>query len=187
MEQRPTSRAFFCALDIELGLMIDRALGIIGLALTLLSGALQHYFPNLPSWVLPVGYGVGIFLLGLSVGLMAAGGFRAKRQLRQKASLRLHVFGDHRAPNRLGQDNIFRWYYLQMAVNSIGPQGPQRVATFATLFITFEDDVAIHTLTVRSPDMQLPAYEVKEFNQRFAIVVFSDNVPAGTLEIEVCP
>jgi len=33
--------------------------------------------------------------------------------------------------------------------------------------------------------MHLPVYEVKEFNQRYAIIQFSDNVPAGTLEIEV--
>ena len=167
--------------------MIDRALGIIGLALTLLSGVLQHYFPNLPTWVLPLGYGAGVLLLGISFGLLAAGGLKRKRQVRPRASLRLHIFGDHRAPNRLAQENIFRWYYLQMAVNGIGPQGQQRVATWATLFVTFEDDVTIHSLNVRSPDMQLPVYEVKDFNQRYAIIVFSDNVPAGTLEIEVSP
>ena len=55
----------------------------------------------------------------------------------------------------------------------------------ATLFVSFEDVVVIHTLTDRSPDMQLPIYEVKEFNQRYAIIQFMDNVPAGTLEIEV--
>lgn len=165
--------------------MIDRALGLVGVALALLSGALQHYFPNLPPWVLPAGYGLGILLLGVSAGLIAAGGLKGKRPVRQRASLRLHIFGDHRAPNRLGQENIFRWYYLQMVVNGVTPQGQQRVATWATLFVTFDDDVVIHTLTVKSPDMQLPVYEVKEFNQRYAIIVFSDNVPAGTLELEV--
>lgn len=167
--------------------MIDRALGIIGLALTLLSGVLQHYFPNLPTWVLPLGYGAGVLLLGISLGLLAAGGLKRKRQVRPRASLQLHIFGDHRASNRLAQENIFRWYYLQLVVNGIAPQGQQRVATGATLFVTFEDDVAIHTLNVRSPDMQLPVYEVKEFNQRYAIIVFSNNVPAGTLEVEVSP
>jgi hypothetical protein len=29
------------------------------------------------------------------------------------------------------------------------------------------------------------SYEVKEFNRRYAIIVFSDNVPAGTLEVIV--
>jgi len=56
-----------------------------------------------------------------------------------------------------------------------------------TLFISFETDTIVSTFKVRSPDIQLPTYEVKEFNQRFAIVVFSNNVPAGTLEIIVSP
>jgi hypothetical protein len=165
--------------------MIDRAIGFIGIALALLTVALQYYFPQLPAWAPRVGFGAGIFLFGVSIGLIAAGGLRRKRPIRSGASLRLHVFGDHRAPNRLSFDNIFRWYYLQSAVINVGPQGNQRLATFGTLFVTFEDDVTVGTLTVRSPDMQLPLYEVKEFNQRYAIVTFLDNVPAGTLEVEV--
>lgn len=165
--------------------MIDRALGIIGIALALLTGVGQHYFPQAPAWVTPVGFGVGIFLFGLSAGLLAAGGLRRKRAVLPRASLRLHIFGDHRTPNKLSQENIFRWFFLQMAVNGVTPQGNQRVATFSTLFVTFEEDVAINTLTVHSSDMQLPVYEVKEYNQRYAIIVFSDNVPAGTLDINV--
>jgi hypothetical protein len=165
--------------------MIDRAIGIIGIALALLTLALQYYFPQLPAWAPRVGFGAGIFLLGVSIGLIAAGGLRRKRPVRSGASLRMHIFGDHRAPNRLSFDNIFRWYYLQSAVINVAPQGNQRLATFGTLFVTFEDDVTVGTLTVRSPDMQLPLYEVKEFNQRYAIITFLDNVPAGTLEVEV--
>jgi sorbitol-specific phosphotransferase system component IIA len=74
---------------------------------------------------------------------------------------------------------------LQSAVISVGTQGNQRLATFGTLFVTFEDDVTVGTLNVRSPDMQLPVYEVKEFNQRYAIITFHDNVPTGTLEVQV--
>jgi hypothetical protein len=32
-------------------------------------------------------------------------------------------------------------------------------------------------------DIRLPAYEVKDFNNRFAIIVFAGEVPMGTLEI----
>jgi len=53
------------------------------------------------------------------------------------------------------------------------------------LFVSFENDVVVSTIKVRSPDMQLPVYEIKEFNQRYAIIVFSDNVQAGTLEVIV--
>ncbi len=165
--------------------MIDRAIGIAAIGLALLTLALQYYFPQLPAWAPRIGFGAGIFFFGLSVGLIAAGGLRGKRPVRSGASLRLHIFGDHRAPDRLSFDNIFRWYYLQSAVINVGAQGNQRLATFGTLFVTFDDDVTVGTLNVRSPDIQLPVYEVKEFNQRYAIITFLDNVPAGTLEVEV--
>lgn len=165
--------------------MIDRAIGLIGIALALLTWAVGHYFPTAPVWVALIGYGLGVFMLGVSLGLISAGGLRRKRQIKDKASLKLHVYGDHRTPDRLSYDNIFRWYYLQTGIDGIGPdgQGRQRIASFSTLFVTFEDDVKIHTLKVSSPDMQLPVYEVKEFNQRYAIIVFADAVPTGTLEI----
>lgn len=56
-----------------------------------------------------------------------------------------------------------------------------------TLFMTFDPEVRISTLSVRSPDMKLPRHEVKEFNQKFAIIVFSEKLPEGTLEIRVEP
>ncbi len=56
---------------------------------------------------------------------------------------------------------------------------------FTTVFISFEPEVEISTLKVRSPNIALPTHEVKEFNQRFAIVVFVGPVAEGTLEFEV--
>ena len=35
--------------------------------------------------------------------------------------------------------------------------------------------------------MKLPGYEVKEFNQRYAIIVFFGDIEEGTLEVEVTP
>ena len=165
--------------------MIDRAIGIVGIALALVTAVLQHYLPKLPSWAPVTGFVVGIFLFGLSVGLVAAGGWRRKRDLVKKALVRLHVYGDHRTPDGLSTENIFRWFYLQTTIEGVGPSGITTFGKLVTLFITFEDDVVISTIKVHSPDIQLPRYEVKEFNQRYAIVVFSDNVPAGTLEVAV--
>lgn len=167
--------------------MLDRALGILGIALGVITVAAQYYFPKLPDWIPFTGFGGGIFLIGLSVGLVSAGGLRHKRLIAQTALLRLHVFGDHRTPDRLAFENIFRWFYIQTAIDGVGPSGITRIGTLATLFVSFENDVVVSTIKVRSPDMQLPVYEVKEFNQRYAIIVFSDNVLAGTLEVTISP
>ena len=117
--------------------------------------------------------------------MLAAGGWHGKRKVVPAALLKLHIYGDHRTPQRLTAENIFRWFYLQTAIDGVSPKGARRIGTLATLLVTFEEDVVIHTLSVRSPDMQLPVYEVKDSNQRYAIIVFSDNVPAGTLETSV--
>lgn len=165
--------------------MLDRAIGILGIALAVITVAAQYYFPKLPDWIPIAGFGGGIFLIGLSVGLVSAGGLRHKRLIAQTALLRLHVFGDHRAPDRLAFENIFRWFYLQTAIDGVGVSSITRIGTLATLFVSFENDIVVSTINVRSPDMQLPVYEVKEFNPRYAIIVFAGNVPAGTLEVTV--
>lgn len=167
--------------------VIDRAIGLIGIALALLTGAVGHFFPAAPGWLANIGYGFGVLLIGVSFGLIAAGGLRRKRKIRDSAYLKLHVYGDHRTPDCLSYDNIFRWYYLQMGNYGVDLQGQSRqwIAAFSMLLVTFEDDVKIHTLRVNSPDMQIPVYEVKEFNQRYAIIVFAGAVPAGTLEVIV--
>lgn len=163
--------------------MIDRAIGVLGIAVAIAVGLLAAYLPQLPAWVAPTGFAIASLLVGLSLGLLLAGGLQRKRRVAKSASLRLHVFGDHRAPQKLSDENIFRWYYLQVETRFIQPDGTQHAGKHATLFVTFQDDVVIRTLTVQSPDMQLPIYEVKEFNQRYAIVAFGGNVPAGTLEV----
>lgn len=165
--------------------MLDRAIGILGIALGVITAAAQYYFPKLPDWIPFTGFGGGVFLIGLSVGLVSAGGLRHKRPIAPTALLRLHVFGDHRTPDHLALENIFRWFYLQTAIDGVGPSGITRIGTLATLFVSFDYDVVVSTIKIRSPDIQLPIYEVKEFNQRYAIIVFSENVPAGTLEVTV--
>lgn len=109
-----------------------------------------------------------------------------KSEAPKTASLTLHIWGDHRAPKRVAFNNIFRWYYLQNIMNGITESGESVTQhVMSTLFVSFEADVAISTITVQSPDMALPVYEVKEFNQRFAIIVFSGAVGPGTLEVRV--
>ena len=54
------------------------------------------------------------------------------------------------------------------------------------LFISFDQPVAVGTLTVRA-DKPLMHYEVKEFNNRFAIIAFGEKLPECNIDIEVTP
>jgi hypothetical protein len=170
--------------------MIDRGIGVAGLALALIFGALPYFAPKLPTWISSAGLGVGLLVLGLSVGLVIADRRNdvSMRQPVDKASLRLHIYDDNRTPDRIAAENIFRWFYLKNIIIMQEPKAEQRSeAISATLFVTFEPEVKISTIQVRSPDMKLPLYEVKEFNQRFAIIVFNGAIGPGTLEISVNP
>jgi hypothetical protein len=64
------------------------------------------------------------------------------------------------------------------------PTGKRSEFPVPLLFVTFDNPVRVGTLEV-SADFKLPTYEVKEFNNRFAIIVFGDELPTGTLNIAV--
>jgi hypothetical protein len=99
------------------------------------------------------------------------------------AFMRLHIHGDERQPTMLHIENIFRFYQLQNVLLAPLPEGGMAPGASTTMFVTFDDDVKITSLEVSSPDMVLPAHEVKEYNQRYAIICFMDALPDGTLEI----
>jgi hypothetical protein len=84
-------------------------------------------------------------------------------------------------------ENVWRWYYLRTIVVAVeketGKEERQDVVT--TLFVNFDNPVSVGTVEVSSPDMRLPLYEVKEFNNRFAIIMFDGSLPQGTLQIDV--
>lgn len=170
--------------------MLDRAIGIAGLSLAFLFGVLQYYLPQLPFWASAGGLGLGVFLLGVSLGHLWVNSEtqRAKPKVVDRALLRLHVYADHRVPDALTAENIFRWYHLRQGIVTVTPDGKEQVSfPMTTLFVTFEPEVRVSTLKVQSPDIALPAHEVKEFNQRFAIIAFMGELTAGTLEVSVQP
>lgn len=169
--------------------MLDRGIGVAGLGLAVIFGALQFFPLKVPAWVSVSGVGVGVLMLGISLGLIWSGR-RSKQStpsLVDSALLRLHVFQDHRTPDRLEAKNIFRWYYLSHVLIGRATDGKDLETELPTLFISFQPEVRITTLKVRSPDIKLPRHEVKEFNQKFAIIVFSEKIPDGTLEVSVEP
>jgi len=53
------------------------------------------------------------------------------------------------------------------------------------LFLSFDRPVKVGTLEVSAHGFTLPSYEVKEFTNRYAIIVFSNELPAGSLQIKV--
>lgn len=169
--------------------MIDRALGVAGIALGLVFAFLQYFFPSLPSWLLLGGVASGVLLLGVAIGMVIADRRNARLKAPvDRAVLRLRVYDDTRLPERVHYENIFRWYYFP-GVFQMKDQDGNQIGSFAivTLVVSFEPEVKISTLKVRSLEGELPTHEVKEFNQRFAIVAFLGKAPVGTIEVAVEP
>ena len=165
--------------------MLDRSIGVAGLSLALLFGVLQYYLPQFPPWAAYAGVLGGVFLLGMSAALLLAHRGQCKTTKPVKtALLRLHIHADQRMPELLQSENVFRWFFLRQAIATTTPDGAHStVFPITTVFVTFEPEVVISTFRVRSPNLQLPSHEVKEFNQRFAIIVFGGELGDGTLEL----
>lgn len=107
--------------------------------------------------------------------------------LAERASLRLHLYTDMRTPDRLSASNIWRWFYLKDVIVAHKPDGSKdREIITSKLFISFDQPIAVGTLSIRS-DKPLPPHEVKEFNNRFAIIVFMEHMLECNLDIDITP
>ena len=74
----------------------------------------------------------------------------------------------------------------QWAVVKAAPKGEERrMHVTPMLYINFDKPVNVGTLEVESDGFRLPPYDTKEFTNRFAIIVFGEDLPAGTIIIRV--
>jgi hypothetical protein len=111
----------------------------------------------------------------------------ARDGLKERAELRLHVYGDNRLPERLSANNIWRWYYMHEVLVMLNQDGSKRSEILTSkLFICFDQPVSVGTLSIKS-DRPLARYEVKEFNNRFAIIHFGEAPIESNIEIDVRP
>ncbi len=169
--------------------MIDRAIGIAGIAVSLVFAVLPYFLPSLPNWLMIVGVACGTLLLGIAWGIVVAD----RRQFKLKGPIdralhRLRVYADTRLPEAVHYENIFRWYYCPRILSLHSHDGEPLVSMgITTLFVSFEPGVKISTLKVRSLEGKLPSHEIKDFNQRFAIIAFTGEAPEGILEVFVEP
>jgi len=102
-----------------------------------------------------------------------------------RSELRLVIANEKQAPTTVFYMNVSKWCLLgqnftriDKEPNGDGDHGP------VCLFILFDQPTKDEVLNVTS-DSVLPRYDIKEFNDRFAIIAFAGPIPVGTLEIIV--
>jgi hypothetical protein len=108
----------------------------------------------------------------------------AASDLFDHSELQLVIHGDEREPTLVFYMNISSWYFLRQVLEGIDKETGKKAAEHVTisLFVLFNQPTKAGTLEIKA-DTALPPHEVKEFNDRFAIIIFSDQIPACTLEI----
>jgi hypothetical protein len=109
-------------------------------------------------------------------------------RLAERAELSLQFYADGRTPSSVRHVNVWRWYFLPLIRRSVDVirNIETQETVYSILFLTFDPEVSVSTLRVDAA-VQLPPWEIKEFNPRFAIIAFSGQIPACMLTVSVCP
>lgn len=105
-------------------------------------------------------------------------------ELEDKAELRLLFREGENDPERVSHVNIWRWFWLRNIFVGINKEtGEKREQVISNLFVVFDKPMKIGSLTLSSPDFDLPRHEVKEFRERFAVIAFHGVPHPGILEM----
>jgi hypothetical protein len=116
-----------------------------------------------------------VILIGREIGWIGP-------KLEDIAELHLRYYQGHPIPTAVSYKNIWRWFSLQNNLYVHTPLGLM-TGSNTNIFIAFEKPVKVGTLILSSADYVMPKYEVKEFNNRFAVITI-DETPAGVLDIK---
>lgn len=131
---------------------------------------------------------IAVFVYRLWRPIPQAGSVASLPAAPVESELRLQCYAGNRTATGLQTDNIWRWFTLLMIAQAMPEPGkrgkPMADHLMTALFITFDQPTTTNNLSISSPDMNLPRYEVKDFNQRSAIIVFDGALPVGTLVVQ---
>jgi hypothetical protein len=96
-----------------------------------------------------------------------------------RSELRLSIPPGDEEPMVLFYMNIFKWHLF--AQQSIGADKAAEPKTETILLIAFNHPTSSERLEVKS-DSPLPAHQIKEFNQRYAIIAFASPLRACVID-----
>lgn len=127
-----------------------------------------------------------VIIFGIIIALLTGKSHGIKQQSAEdSSSVDLVWHGNAMAPDMKSSVNIFRWYSLITVLAAPNKESGiiEQNIIMTTLFITFDKPTKIRTLKIVGENMIIPQHEVKEFNQRYAIIVFTGAIPAGVMKI----
>ena len=121
---------------------------------------------------------------GFSLPLIGGGlNWKDKTSEKETTKASFLFYGDHRTPEPIKLENIYRWYTFQHITQDVANKDNYRKNWL--IFLVFDKDVNPRRLKTTFSSDQRPIIEVKDFSARSCIVFTDDEMPSGTLEIEV--
>ena len=105
------------------------------------------------------------------------------RVSKKNTFISLSFHGDHRTPDPIRKENIFRWYTLKQIIRDT--QNENDICTGYTVTIIFDIPVNPCRVRVSASSDNLPIYEVKDFSSRHTIIHFIGEIPACNVEFQI--
>jgi hypothetical protein len=180
--------------------MSDYALGIVGIALTVIFGAWSlapEKYRKLPNWLYAIICGVGLLLFGLGLG-MWVGGQESQAAPDLPALIETALFLEFAdttsVPNEKNVKNIKYWCAYHTGSISVNEQDitGKQIGGFSVppqwiVFIIFERAPIIQQLLVTCTGLNKPKCDVQAANSAYAVVTAVGDMTNATLEISLAP
>ena len=151
----------------------------LGLILTWEYWERLNFFPNLKRQIIPS------FAIGVILGIVISyNGISVEKQNQLSpipTQVSLQFFASGTPPLMLSQKNLYRWYALNGDLRN-----GNTLARIVTVTWLFDKPTYYKQIEIRSlQNIPLPQYEVKDSNDRYAIIAFMGTVPDGAIEFEL--
>lgn len=179
--------------------MWDRAIGIAGIGVGIITALGLVVWPHMPRTVAVGGLALGVGLVIFAAGMVAGGARRQDVDVATsqpiKTSLRLQFYGDNRIPALLLKENVYHWFALYSASREVTFLNDRQQAllttgvpkTWTILMLFGRPALYSETRVLFSGEGSWPPYEVKSSTDRHVLVHFTADLPACELEIYLVP
>lgn len=143
---------------------------------------LQEVLPDWLPWQSIVAFFIGGAILSGIYGVFFSDGFSPVENIPTEIVLEFHADGT--PPLQLSEKNSYRWYSLNYDISN--PTNGQIINRIVTLVWVFNRPTYFKQLEVRpSQGVNIPQYEMKDSNVRYALITFMGPMPNGVVEFRL--
>lgn len=177
--------------------MLDRYIGIAGLAIGILAFIAPYRWPNImPPIITTIGLYVAIALIGIAAGMFYNENFEhgKSRETTHDVSIFFQFSDDHTIPKEIRQTNVLSWYalytesiYVEMTDDNKKPKGGFSVPPRWTIFLLFKKPATFRQMLAVCVGHESLKCAVQFSNDQYAIITAIGDVTRATLDISVIP